>query len=77
MKTERFYIGEAYTTKNPLTGDWFVYGHETPQRPPYVCDHKNMALRLTATVDHYARTGETKTFTLKEARGLVVRKLSK
>ena len=65
MKTEYEHFGSARITKNPLTGDWFVYGQIEAGRgelPSYIQPTKSAATKLAKTVDHFNKTGMVKKF---------------
>lgn len=58
--------GSAWIRRNPLTGNWFVYG-QRGQHAPYIQANQQDARNLARTVDHWNRTGEVVVFNVDDS----------
>ncbi len=54
------YPPEIFAQKNPLTGDWLVYGQNNAA--PYVTRTKEDASQMLQTINHFNETGQIKRF---------------
>lgn len=55
--TRKWVCGTAWIERNPLTGNWFVFGQKDSFRP-YICAAQQLARNLARTVDHYNKTNQ-------------------